>query len=169
MWGLLNRRGVRSLSALCAALSALVLGPATPAQAEAVVDRESSTQTFSYSGSDFCFPDDLIGQATLTETTTGQRVTTPGGVMTVHGVDEFEYQIVFPDGRYVRSDLNRDHFAVAATPGSSVLTRVTQDFRTIYAADGTPIGSVMVHGVFHYTMHDGNLTALVEKFHVRCA
>lgn len=168
MLGLLNRRSVGSLSGMCVALLALVLGPATPAHAEAVVDRESSTQTFTFTGSDFCFPDDLIGQATLTETSTGQRVTTPGGVLTVHGVDEFEYQIVFPDGRYVRSDINRDHFAVVASPGSSVLTRVTQDFRTIYAADGTPIGSVMVHGVFHYTMHDGHLTALVEKFHVRC-
>jgi hypothetical protein len=29
---------------------------------------------------------------------------TPGGVFTVHGVDEFEYRIVFPDGRYVVSD-----------------------------------------------------------------
>jgi hypothetical protein len=65
--------------------------------------------------------------------------------------------------------LNRDRFAFVSSPGSTVFTRVTQDFRTIHDADGTPIGSVMVHGVFHYTMRDGDLITSVEKFHVRCA
>lgn len=157
-----------SLTVVGACLMALGLGPVAPAQAEAVVERESSTRTFSFTASDFCFPEDLIGHASLTETNTGQLVTTPGGVFTVHGVDEFEWLIVFPDGRYVRSGINRDRFAFVASPSSTVFTRVTQDFRTVYAADGTPIGSVMVHGVFHFTMRDGELTASVEKFHVRC-
>lgn len=164
-------RGTRrslSLTVACACLMALGLGPVAPAQAEAVVEQESSTQTFSFTTPDFCFPEDLIGRATLTETSTGQSVRTPGGLLTVHGVDEFQWQIVFPDGRYVTSDLNRDRFAFVGSPAGAVFTRVTQDFRTIYAADGTPIGSVMVHGVFHFTMRDGQVTASVEKFHVRC-
>lgn len=168
MTALRGPRSVRFLSVAFAAVVTLGLGPITPAQAEAVVERGSFSKTSSFTATDFCFPEDLIGQATLMESGTWQAVETPGGVVTVHGVNDFEWQIVFPDGRYVRSGLNRDVFAFVDSPGSTIFTRVTQDFRTVYAADGTPIGTVMVHAVFHYTMRDGELSTLVEQFHVRC-
>ena len=52
-----------------------------------------------------CLPPDLIGTATLTETTAGQAVDTGKGVVNVHGVNTFDYHGDFPNGITVQSGL----------------------------------------------------------------
>jgi hypothetical protein len=160
------------------ALTALVLGPITPANAGAIIDRESSSQTETFQAPlEFCLPQDLIGQVTITETSTSQSVQAVSGVFTIRFVNEYNYRIVFPDDRYVQSGINRDLAVFVASPSHSVLNLVTQDFRTIYAADGTPVGRLSVHAVFHVTFNDlngnsqvdeGELKAAIDKFDLRC-
>lgn len=99
------------------------------------------------------------------------------GVFTIRFVNEYDYRIEFPDGRYVQSGINRDLVVFVASPSHSVLNLVTQDFRTIYAADGTPVGKLSVHAVFHFTFNDlngnsqvdeGELKSAIDKFDLRC-
>jgi|GEM_PF-2761605 len=161
------------------ALTALVLGPATPANAgAAIVNRESSSHTETFTAPlEFCLLQDLFGQVTITETSTSQSVQTVSDVFTIRFVNEYDYRIEFPDGRYVQSGINRDLVVFVARPSHSVLNLVTQDFRTIYAADGTPVGKLSVHAVFHFTFNDlngnsqvdeGELKSAIDKFDLRC-
>src|SRR5450759_2538201 len=152
--------------------------PATPANAGAIVDRESSSHTETFTAPlDFCLPEDLIGQVTITETSTSQSVQTVSDVFTIRFVNEYDYRIEFPDGRYVQSGINRDLVVFVASPSHSVLNLVTQDFRTVYAADGTPVGKLSVHAVFHITFNavtgnsqvdEGELKSAIDKFDLRC-
>jgi hypothetical protein len=54
---------------------------------------------------------------------------------------------------------------------------VTQDFRTIYAADGTPTGTLTIHAGNHLTYNDtngnhmpdaGEISAEFDYFRLRC-
>jgi hypothetical protein len=123
-----------------------------------------------------CLPENLFGTGTLTETSTGQVVDT-GKVFTVRGVNEYDLHLVFPDGSYVQSGLNRDRYVFVANGPLTVYNVVTQDFRTIYAADGTPIGTLSIHAGMHITYRDlngngmpdpGEITAEFEYFRLRC-
>ncbi len=108
---------------------------------------------------------------------TGQVVDT-GKVFTIHGVNEYDIRLVLPDGRYVQSGrINRDRFVFVANPPLTVYNLVIQDFRTIYAADGTPIGTLSIHAGMHITYRDlngngtpdpGEITAQFEYFRLRC-
>jgi hypothetical protein len=170
-------RGVQFLAASAAIAGALVI-PAGAAHAQATVFRFSDgphTETFT-GPLEGCLPPDLIGTSTLTETTTGQVVDT-GKVFTVHGVSTFDYHGDFPNGIYVQSGLNRDIFTFVANPPLTVFTRTTQDFRTIYAADGTPIGTLSIHETVHITFQDtngngqpdpGEITVQFDRFRLRC-
>jgi hypothetical protein len=161
-----------------AAVVLVALMSAAPAQARATVFRFSETHTGTFTAPlEGCLPQDLEGTVTLTETSTGQVVETPGNVFTVHGVDEFEYRLELPNGMYVESGLNRDHFVFVANPPHTVFNVVTQDFRTIYAADGTPVGTLSIHAGFHITYTDlngnfepdpGEIAAEFEYFRLRC-
>jgi len=114
---------------------------------------------------------------TLTETATGQVVDT-GKVFTVRGLNEYDVRLVLPDGRYVQSGpINRDRYVFVANPPLTVYNLVIQDFRTIYAADGTPIGTLTVHAGMHITFRDlngngmpdpGEITAQFEYFRLHC-
>jgi hypothetical protein len=157
-------------------LAALVL-PAGLAHAQATVVRfsESHTQELT-TALEGCLPEDLVGTGTLTETSTGQVVDT-GKVLTVRGVNEYDLHLVFPDGRYVQSGLSRDRYVFVANSPLTVYNAVTQDFRTIYAADGTPIGTLSIHAGVHVTYRDlngndmpdpGEITAEFEYFRLRC-
>jgi hypothetical protein len=104
-------------------------------------------------------------------------VDTGKNVFTVHGVDEFNYHLELPDGRHVQSGLNRDLFVFVANPPLTVFNVVIQDFRTIYAADGTPVGTLSIHAGMHITFNDlngnsmpdpGEITAEFEYFRLRC-
>jgi hypothetical protein len=169
------RRVQRSLAG--AALLVALLVPVGAAQAQATVFRFSETHTEEITTAlEGCLPEELVGTGTLTETATGQVVDT-GGVFTVRGVNEFDFHLVFPDGSYVQSGLNRDRYVFVANAPLTVFNAVTQDFRTIYAADGTPIGTLSIHAGTHITYRDlngndmpdpGEVTAEFEYFRLRC-
>jgi hypothetical protein len=171
-------RGVQFLAASAALVSALFI-PAGAVQAKATVLRFSfPPHTETITGPlEGCLPPDLIGTATLTETTTGQVVDTGNGVVNVHGVSTFDYHGDFPNGIYVQSGLNRDIFSFHFTPPRTVQHVVTQDLRTIYAADGTPIGTLSIHENSHITIQDtngngevdpGEITVQFDHFRLRC-
>jgi hypothetical protein len=156
-------------------LAALVL-PAGLAHAQATVVRfsESHTQELT-TALEGCLPEDLVGTGTLTETSTGQVVDT--GKVFIRGVNNYDLHLVFPDGSYVQSGLNRDRYVFVANSPLTVYNVVTQDFRTIYAADGTPIGTLAIHAGMHITYRDlngndmpdpGEITAQFEYFRLRC-
>ena len=161
-----------------AVLLLVALMSAAPAQAQATLFRFSFTHTETFTAPlEGCLPQDLEGTVTLTETSTGQVVETPHNVVTIHGVDEFEYRLELPDGMFVESGLNRDHFLFVANPPHTVINVVTQDFRTIYAADGTPVGTLSIHAGSHVTFTDlngnfepdpGEIAAEFEYFRLRC-
>lgn len=170
-------RGSQCLLA-CAALVATLFISTGSARAQATVFSFSDTHTETFTAPlEGCLPADLVGTVTLTETSTGQVVDTGHNVFTVHGVDAFDYRLDLPDGMYVQSGLNRDLFAFVANPPLTVFNVVTQDFRTIYAADGTPVGTLSIHAGSHITYTDlngnftpdpGEITAQFEYFHLRC-
>lgn len=124
-----------------------------------------------------CLPPDLIGTATLTETTAGQAVDTGNGVVNVHGVNTFDYHGDFPNGITVQSGLNRDIFSFHFNPPRTVQHVVTQDLRTIYAADGTPIGTLSIHENSQIVIEDtngngepdpGEVTVQFDHFRLHC-
>jgi hypothetical protein len=170
-------RRVQGSLAGVALLVALLL-PAGLAQAQATVFRFSETHTETFTAPlEGCLSGDLVGTVTLTETSTGQVVDT-GRVFSVRGVNEYDVRLLLPDGRYVQSGLiDRDRYVFVANPPLTVYNLVIQDFRTIYAADGTPIGTLSIHAGMHLTYRDlngngmpdpGEITAQFEYFRLRC-
>lgn len=166
--------------------AALVVGSliilAGPVQAQATVSRFFGTNTDTFTASlEGCLPEGLVGTVTITETSTGQVVDTGTNVFLVHGLNVYDYHLDLPDGRYVQSWLNRDLYTFALTfvtnPPHSVYNVVTQDLRTIYAADGTPVGTLSIHAGFHITFTDlngndepdpGEIATQFDYFHLRC-
>jgi len=173
----LGVRGIQFLAASAAIAGALLI-PAGAAQAQATVIRFTdgpNTEHFQ-APLEGCLPTDLVGNVTLTETTTGQAVDT-GKVFSVHGVTTYNYHADFPNGMYVQSGLNRDIFTFVANPPLTVNTVATQDFRTIYAADGTPVGTLSIHETIHITFRDtngngepdpGEIKVQFDHFRLRC-
>src|SRR5262245_54231481 len=171
-------RGVQFLAVSAALVSALFI-PAGAAQAQATVVRFSfgpNTETF-IGPLEGCLPPDLIGTSTLTETTTGQVVYTGKNVANVHGVTTFDYRGDFRNGIYVQSGLNRDIFSFHVDFPLTVRHVVTQDLRTIYAADGTPIGTLSIHENSRLTIQDtngkcevdpGDITVQFDHFRLHC-
>jgi hypothetical protein len=170
-------RGFQCLLA-CAALVATLFISTGSAQAQATVFSLSDTSTETFTAPlEGCLPQDLVGTVTLTETISGQVVDTGKNVFTVHGVNTYDYHLDLPDGIYVQSWLNREHFTFVANPPLTVFNVVGQDFRKIYAADGTLIGTLSINEVSHITFRDtngngqpdpGEITAELDHFHLRC-
>jgi hypothetical protein len=155
-------------------LATLVLAPA--AHAQATVFRFQFQEPLPESTAlPECLPPDLVGTQTGTETTIGQVVDT-GHSFQVHGTTTLEYQVVFPDGRYVVGTAV-EHISFNANAPQTVNTTTIQEQRTIYSADGQPIGRVVIHAVSHLTFRDANgneepdpgeITASVDRFFFTC-
>jgi acid stress-induced BolA-like protein IbaG/YrbA len=84
--------------------------------------------------------------------------------------------VVFPDGRYVVGTAV-EHFTFIATVPQTITTMTIQERRTIYSAEGQPIGEVRIHAVSHVTVRDANdngepdpgeITANVDRFFFTC-
>jgi hypothetical protein len=171
------RRIRRSLASAALVMGALLL-PAGPTQAQATVLRFSGAHTETFTTAlEGCLPEDLVGTVTLTETSTGQAVDTGRNVFIVHGVNTYDFHLVLPDGRSVQSWLNRELYAFVANPPHTVFNLVSQDLRTIYAADGTAVGTLSIHAASHITYDDlngngvpdpGEISAEFDYFHLRC-
>ena len=170
-------RGSQCLIA-CAALVAALFLSTGPAQAQATVDTFSFTETDTYTAPlEGCLPQDLVGTVTLTVTVTGQEVDRAQGGGAVHGVNTYDYRLDLPGGMYVQSGLSQEHFTFNVNPPLTVFNGVTQDIRTIYAADGTPVGTLSIHEVAHITWADrngnstpdpGEISVTFDHFRLRC-
>lgn len=158
--------------------SARVQSGTSPRQPAEVV-RFSGTQTETVTTPlEGCLPDDLVGTATITETSTGQVVDTGDAVFVVSGVNVYGAHLELPDGLSVQSWLDRDRYVLVVNPPLSVYNVVTQDLRTIYADDGSPIGSLSIHAGYHVTYIDldgdeapepSEITTELEHFRLRCS
>lgn len=165
----------RWLVLLVLALAAWVV-PAGIAQAQATVSQFEFQQPLPDSTAlPECLSPDLIGAQTGTETIVGQ-VTDTGHGFQVHGTSTLDYRVVFPDGRYVVGTAV-EHFTFIARPPQMVSKSVIQEPRTIYSADGQPIGTVFIHALSHVTFRDANgngvpdpgeITASVDRFFFTC-
>ena len=170
-------RGSQCLFA-CAALIAALFISTGSAQAQATIFQFSFTHTDTFTAPlEGCLPADLVGTSTLTETTTGQAVFTGQNVFTVHAVNTYDEHTDLPNGMYVQSWLNREHITFIANPPLTIFTSAGQDFRTIYAADGTPVGTLAINEVIHMTYNDlngngmpdpGEITVNLDHFRLRC-
>jgi acid stress-induced BolA-like protein IbaG/YrbA len=124
-----------------------------------------------------CLPADLVGLSTGVEITDGQAVETPSGGSNVQATTAFPYRVDFPDGRYVLGN-GIEHFGFHFSRGETVsIKSVVKEARTVYDANGQPIGSGTIHANSHTTFHDANgngqpddgeVTASVDKFDFTC-
>ena len=123
-----------------------------------------------------CSPPDLVGTSTVTETTAGHFTETTNGFH-AEGSTTFLERVDFPDGRFVLGG-GTDHFDFNVTRGGTVTsTSVGQEPRTIYSANGEPIGRVLIHASSHLTFHDANgngqpdegeVTSSIDRFFFTC-
>ena len=88
-----------------------------------------------------CLPEDLVGTVTGTEVTEGHETDT-GFTFHANGTTTLTYRVEFPDGRYVLG-VAVEHFGFQNNgwPTQSNHTSVTRETRTVYSADGDPIGT----------------------------
>lgn len=113
-----------------------------------------------------CF-EETEGQQVGTETFTGQAVSTAGGTLHIRGTTTLDYVVTFPDGRYV-SGVATEHISLNFTASVTANTVVVVEPRTIFSADGQPIGRVRLHAVSHYTYQAGELRSVVDRFSFTC-
>jgi hypothetical protein len=161
---------------ICLVLALLALLVPSMAQAQAIIDRfEFQVPLTGSTSLPECLPPDLVGTQTGTETTVGQ-VTETGQTFQAHGTTTLEYRVVFPDGRYIVGTAV-EHFSFIAAGPQTVNTTTIQEPRTIYSAEGEPIGQVFIHAVSHVTFRDANgngepdpgeITASVDRFFFTC-
>jgi hypothetical protein len=108
----------------------------------------------------------LYGTTTNTATVVGHYVNTDG---TFHfeGTLTQDYRSDWSDGTYLISD-TPDHMSFNTNGGDSVHTESQMDRGTLYAPDGSVIGTVTVKTLSHITLHDGNVISMVSDFRVTC-
>jgi hypothetical protein len=172
----MTRSWVARRLGICLALVLLVLLVPGMAQAQAIVDRfEFQVPLPESTALPECLSSDLVGAQTGTETTVGQVVDT-GGSFHVHATTTLEYRVVFPDGRFVVGTAV-EHISFNANAPQTVNTTTIQEQRTIYSAEGQPVGEVVIHAVSHLTFRDANgngepdpgeITASVDRFFFTC-
>jgi len=109
------------------------------------------------------------GVTTATETGSGQITETDNG-FAVHATVAFVYRTDFPDGSYL-AGVARDHLSIVESRSHTVFTDVIQEPRTIYSADGTAIGTVMIHALTHTTTDNvtGTTTTSIDRFFFTCS
>jgi len=139
--------------AFCATLASFVVLPSV-AQAKATSFWFTDHHTEVFIDRLACGP---IGTATLTETSKIHVVNRGDGAFTVNGVNEFDYHLELSGGAYMDSGINRDHIVFQFTHRSHIVSHsTTQDFRTLYDANGTPIGRLTIHAGMHVVFDDTN-------------
>jgi hypothetical protein len=119
--------------------------------------------------------DDTVGSQVGTETTTGQVVDT-GRTVHVSGTNTLTYTVTFSDGRYVTGSAV-EHFSFNANGPLAVSTGAIIEPRTIFSAEGEPVGKVKIHALSHITFQDANgngnpdpgeIRAQVDRFFFTC-
>ena len=149
-----------------------------PAYGKADIVGFKFENTFSDTGgSTECLSPELIGNVNATEIVTGQIVDTDPGFH-VHATANLNYRVDFPDGSYILgSAVEHITFGINPLDSRTTSTVAIQEPRTIYDADGQPIGKVMIHALSHITYSDANgngqpdpdeVRASVEDFRFTC-
>jgi hypothetical protein len=166
-----SRSGRSAVLSSAAALALVVVAPTGPSDASAArVTPFSFTvqETFSDSPPE-CMPELKAGVTNATETISGQVVETDNGV-SIHGGGMFDYRTDFADGSYL-TGAAQEHFTVQNHHGQAVMTDVIQEPRTVYSADGAPIGRVLIHALSHSVTDtkSGRTTASIDRFYFTCA
>jgi hypothetical protein len=148
---------VRCMTPLAAVVGLLVMSGS--AQARATVTSFSNTGTFTDAATDDC-RGGLAGAITGTDTVTGQFEDTypPTQGFYFHGTDNGTYRIDFIDGSYAIGSYT-SHFSGGGpiTPQGSAFgtsTSTVLDISTVYQADGTDLGTEIIHGSDHFTAED---------------
>ncbi|MFD5323487.1 hypothetical protein [Streptomyces sp. NPDC127092] len=175
----LTARPRRFAAAAAALAAAACLCATTPARADTVViDTIDETKTETGEGPlEGCLPSGVIGRFTFVEHTIAQVLRTDGA-MVVKGVNSYDFHMDLPDGRYVQSGTDYERFRVVlARPYHTVVSTVSVDERTIYAADGTSVGTLTIKEqrkvVFEDTDLDseadpGEITVERTRFDLTC-
>ncbi|MGW5423277.1 hypothetical protein [Streptomyces sp. NPDC003943] len=152
-------------AAALAAATGLLAVATTPAHARqvVVVDHFDETHTETYDAPlEGCLPADLVGSVTLTEHSVG-KVVRSGRALVVTGLNTVDFRMTLPDGRTVRSNVNYDRFNIVLTaPHHTVESTDTLDERTIYAADGTPVGTLTIKERRRFVYEDANLNGMPD-------
>jgi hypothetical protein len=150
-------------------LSVAGIFTASPALASADVTRFSfhETETFPDAPPE-CMPVLKSGVTTAVLDGSGQITETSRG-FAVHSSNTFTYRTDFPDGSYL-TGVARGHFTFVVNGGHAISTEVVREPRTIYAADGTAIGTVLIHALTHTTtdVATGETTADIDRFFFTC-
>ena len=108
------------------------------------------------------------GVTNATLTGSGQLTETDNGIA-FQSSSTFVYRTDFPDGSYL-TGAARENFSLIENRSRIIETQVVREPRTIYSADGTPIGQVMIHVLTHTTTDTatGETTASVDRFFFTC-
>jgi hypothetical protein len=156
---------------IVASISAVALiAPAGVASASATVTRFtfSETETFADAPPE-CMPVVKSGVTTATESGSGQVTETDNG-SALHVSGTLVYRTDFSDGSYL-TGVAHSHTSFVDSGEHTIFTDVIREPRTIYSADGTAIGTVMIHALVHTTTNNvtGVTTANIEKFFFTCS
>jgi hypothetical protein len=154
----MSRSSIRRASSLLA-VGALTVALASTTQAAASVGSFHFEQPINDpTALPECMPADvadMVGSQEAIETTDGHFVETATGFH-VEGHGNLVYRVDFPDGRYVIGS-SPSHFAFdVSASGQTVNKEVIREPRTIYAADGSVLGRVMIHALSKVTYRDAN-------------
>jgi hypothetical protein len=154
---------------LALGLAAAGLLGATPALAGAQVTRFTfhEVEVFEDAPPE-CMPVVKSGVTTAVLDGSGQVTETSQG-FAVHSSNTFVYRTEFPDGSFL-AGAARAHSTFVVNGGHAVATDVVQEPRTIYSADGTALGTVLIHALTHTTtdLATGRTTADIDRFFFTC-
>ena len=165
---------IRTLVLRCALVAVVsagaILACTGPAPASAIVTRFtfSTTETFADAPPE-CMPVVKSGVTTATTIGAGQVTQTANG-FAVHLKGVFSYRTDFSDGSYLIGSATGPETFIG-TNSRLVHNDVVHESRTIYAADGTPTGTVMIHFLNHITVDavTGEASASIERFFFTCS
>jgi hypothetical protein len=169
---------VRNFS-LCAllTLTAVALGPAQ-SFGQTTVGSFQGQRSLSESVTNYpCF-EGLTVTMTGTITAEGHFTEVDPQHFSVHGTDTIDYRVDFGDGRYAVGQVT-DHFGfgINFNRPRTVDAGAQQEQATVYAADGTPIGTITVHVTIHVIYTDvnqnfepdpGEITTSLERVRATC-
>jgi len=166
------------LATACLALGATASLASSPNAPFVGTFYDQSTSTDTVPGDYPCFAG-VTGTATATDTVSGHYNNAPA-FFHFEGTETLDGRIDFADGRYVIGG-SIAHFAEEANAESGTVhqidSRETRERATVYAADGSPSGTVTVVSNSHTTWTDSNhnhqpdpgeISAVVDHVRVTC-
>src|SRR5215204_2840634 len=164
----------RTGAALLASLIALAFAPA--AFGAATITTFSGSEDVSFAVDDTCFGPGITATLTGTGTLYTQAVNTgvnPAGTATplhLRGTETLDYRIDVSNGAYIIGAL-KAHFTFTEVGIGEIFINpfALHDLSTIYAADGTRLGTSQFHvAEQHLTFANGTVQVSFEKIHARC-